>query len=102
MSDIDDIFSLEEQRQQPPSTYSDTVTDALSPTMGHLFEMHFINASDRDSNDTTSGLIHDLALPSVVYTIVFGAICALLCFLTVAGNLIVLSTFRRLRTVSIS
>jgi len=35
------------------------------------------------------------------YKISLGSICACLCLLTITGNLLVLITFRRIRTVSI-
>lgn len=62
---------------------------------------------DNLSDDILNNLTHQTdqltirhQLSTLTYTIVFGFVCACLCLLTITGNLLVLITFRRMRTVS--
>ncbi|CAF0755113.1 unnamed protein product [Adineta steineri] len=84
--------STEDQHQ---NIYSDVNSDTLLLTIESMIEAGLNNVT----NDSTSHLTYDFALTSLTYTIIFGFVCALLCFLTIVGNLLVLITFRRMRTV---
>jgi len=96
MSGINGIFSAEQQQQhQQSNTYSVITTDVLSFSIGNISDNNLINITNRNENDSTS-------FTSLTYTIIFGLVCACLCFLTITGNLLVLITFRRMRTVSIN
>ncbi|CAF0900219.1 unnamed protein product [Adineta ricciae] len=103
MSDIIEVVSPEDQhlyqQQEQQDTFPDVVTDAFSLTIGNMIEIHLINVSDRSSNESGNDFLQHFPLTPLPYTIIFGLICAFLCFLTISGNLIVLSSFRRMRTV---
>ena len=93
---------LQQQRQQQQR--STVRSDVISWRMNPLQDMHLANQSNRIA--TTSANIASLIFVSeyaiLTYKISLGFICACLCLLTVSGNLLVLITFRRIRTVSIS
>lgn len=101
MNNIDEIFLTEEQ-QQEQNVYSVFVTDAISLTIENMLDINMGNITNRNPNDSIDYLPHDLTSISLTYTFIFGIVCALLCFLTIMGNLLVLITFRRMKTVSIS
>ena len=79
--------------QQQLNIYSIVTNDNLSFSIGNLSES-ILNRNH--SNDFR----RKFQISALTYTIIFGFICACLCFLTVTGNLLVLITFRRVRTVS--
>jgi hypothetical protein len=97
MSDING-FILGEQQQ---NIYSVVNGDTLSFIIWNMSEFNLSNATYIYQNDSTNHSSNVSELTSLTYTIFFGLICACLCFLTVTGNLLVLVTFRRMRTVSI-
>ncbi len=80
--------------QQQLNIYSIVTNDNLSFSMGNLSESILTNRVQL--ND----IRRKFQISTLTYTIIFGFICACLCFLTVTGNLLVLITFRRVRTVS--
>ncbi|CAF3368799.1 unnamed protein product [Rotaria sp. Silwood1] len=98
MSGIDEFIFGEEQQQQQ-STNSLCSSDALSIGMTNMSEISLNNITYRNRNNNTHYLINDFKSTSLAYTIIFGFVCAFLCFLTITGNLLVLITFRRMRTV---
>lgn len=106
MSDIIEVVSPEDrhlyqQQQHQQDIFPDAVTDALSLTIGNMIEIHLINVSDKPLNESSNRFVNHFPLTSLAYTLIFGLICAFLCFLTISGNLIVLTSFRRMRTVSV-
>ncbi len=103
MIGIDDLLLAEQQQYQQANTHSIATIDdlSLSISIGNILQINLINITNRNENNSTNYLISDLELAELPYTIVFGLICACLCFLTITGNLLVLITFRRMRTVSI-
>ncbi|CAF2732330.1 unnamed protein product [Rotaria sp. Silwood2] len=101
MSSIDE-FLLGEEQQQQQSTYSVRYTHALSIGIANMSEIDLDNITHRNRNNNENYLINDFKPISLAYTIIFGFVCAFLCFLTITGNLLVLITFRRIRTVSTS
>jgi len=104
MSDIDELFFANQQQQdQQLNPYFFTTRVNFSFNIGNFSDNNLINITN--INENGSNIIdteHQLELTSLPYTIIFGFICACLCFLTVTGNLLVLITFRRIQTVSIS
>ncbi len=90
MSGIGKYFIGEEQQQRQPSTHSSVNTDAFSLSIDAMPEMNLTTITKEDVDNST-----------LTYKISFGFICACLCLLTITGNLLVLVTFRRIRTVSI-
>jgi len=68
-------------------------THVRSFTINTMSEINLINIT----NDTMGNLKNS----TLSYKISLGTICACLCLLTITGNLLVLITFRRIRTVSI-
>jgi hypothetical protein len=101
MSGINEYLLIEEQRQQQPNIHYVAITDALLLNIGNMSEINMANLTQKNSNDSTNDLLGDFNLTSLSYNIIFGLVCACLCFLTITGNLLVLVTFRRMRTVSI-
>ena len=105
MSLIDGLLLPDDERQrvQSPSNVSALAAglDSLSLSLGQMPEIHPTNLSNRYLNDSTTELLHDSEFTSFTYKFTFGFVCACLCFLTITGNLLVLITFRRMRTVSI-
>lgn len=73
-----------------------TTSDDLLFSMENFTE-NFLAEKTTDNKDHLS----NPPLSGLIYAIISGLICACLCFLTIAGNLLVLVTFRRVRTVSI-
>lgn len=85
--------------------------NAISPSREFLFRIdnfsddlsnNLTNQTDPQINNLTHQTDHQInndQLTTLTYTITFGFICACLCFLTITGNLLVLITFRRMRTV---
>lgn len=102
MIGIDELLLAEQQQYQQANTYSVATIDDLSLSLGNILQINLINITNRNENNSTNYLISDSELAQLPYTIIFGFICACLCFLTITGNLLVLITFRRMRTVSIS
>jgi hypothetical protein len=97
MSGTDRLFLAEDQQyqqqQQLQNTNSVITIDSLSFSLGNMSDILLNNLAIRNSPH--------VELTTLTYTIIFGLICACLCFLTITGNLLVLITFRRMRTVSI-
>lgn len=92
-------FSFLAQPQPPTfqmNRYDLTVNDDF------LFSMENITENLLGNKSESKYSLRNQQLPELTYTIIFGLICAFLCFLTITGNLLVLITFRRVRTVSIS
>jgi len=90
MSDTDELSLVVQQQQL--NLYSIVTTDNLTFSIDNISDIILKNNHFRNK----------FQLSVLTYTIIFGLICACLCFLTVTGNLLVLITFRRMRTVSIS
>jgi len=102
MSGIDRYLIGNEQRQQQQqSIYSSASTNTLSLSMDDMIEINLTNITNRYSNDSTNYLIPNVEYTTLTYKISLGFICACLCLLAITGNLLVLITFRRMRTVSI-
>ena len=97
MTGIDKYLFGEEQQ----STYSSASTKALLLSMDDMTEINLTNISNRNSNDSTNYLISNVEYVTLTYKISLGFICACLCLLAIVGNLLVLITFSRIRTVSI-
>jgi hypothetical protein len=103
MSDIDELFFADQQQQhQQLNPYFFTTPVNFSFSIGNFSDNNLINITNINENGSIIDTEHQLELTSLPYTIIFGFICACLCFLTVTGNLLVLITFRRIQTVSIS
>lgn len=101
MSGIDE-YSIGEHQQQQHSTYSPIDTNAVALSIITMSEMNLTNLTIQN----TTNRIYDLMSlvlnnTTLTYKISLGFICACLCLLTITGNLLVLITFRRIRTVSI-
>ena len=93
---------LQQQQQQQRSILR---SDVLSPRMSNLPDMYLANQSNRNAStsaNTIAGFAVESEFAILSYKISLGFICACLCLLTISGNLLVLITFRRIRTVSIS
>ena len=104
MSLIDGLI-LDDDRQQEAQQQSNVSAlvaglDTLSLSLGQMPEIHSTNLSSRYLNDSTTAFLHEPDFTSFTYKVIFGFVCACLCFLTITGNLLVLITFRRMRTVS--
>jgi uncharacterized membrane protein YjjP (DUF1212 family) len=91
MSDIKGFIVSEEQQNI-------NSVDTLQFLIWNMSEIYLSNLTNKHLNDSTS--YTSISTP-LTYTIIFGFVCACLCFLTITGNLLVLITFRRMRTVSI-
>ncbi|CAF1581058.1 unnamed protein product [Rotaria magnacalcarata] len=103
MSGIDEFRlgeASQQQQQQQHSTYSFSYTDALSLSIGNMSEINVDSIVNKNRSNNTNYVMHDFKSTSLTYTIIFGFVCAFLCFLTITGNLLVLITFRRIKTVS--
>lgn len=101
MSDINGLYFPEQQQQQQyqqPNIHVVTATHDLLLSLENFSDDTLFNLTHNYTNDSTDSS----PLTQLTYTIIFGLVCACLCFLTIAGNLLVLITFRRMRTVSIS
>ena len=81
--------------QEPMNLFHVTISNGLLFSMGNFTENFLV---DKPNNKTH---LPNLPLSGLTYAIISGLICACLCFLTITGNLLVLITFRRVRTVSI-
>ncbi|CAF1676067.1 unnamed protein product [Rotaria magnacalcarata] len=102
MSGIDEFRlgeASQQQQQQQHSTYSFSYTDALSLSIGNMSEINVDSIVNKNRSNNTNYVMHDFKSTSLTYTIIFGFVCAFLCFLTITGNLLVLITFRRIKTV---
>jgi hypothetical protein len=95
MSDINE-FSIGEEQQQQNRCFSAT-TAVLSVIIDKMSELNLTNITTQYKNNSNN----HFQFPSLTYKISLGLICACLCLLTMTGNLLVLITFRRIRTVSI-
>jgi len=100
MSSIDEYFIGEEQQQEQNIHFS-ADTDAFSINIDMMLEINLINITNQNANNRTNYQMPDLEYTTLTYKISLGFICACLCLLTITGNLLVLITFRRIRTVSI-
>jgi hypothetical protein len=89
MSGIGEVFIGYEQKQQSAYSFVDTMS-----------EINRTNITNRNTNHWTIDPMSDLEYTALSYKISLGLICACLCLLTITGNLLVLITFRRIRTVS--
>jgi hypothetical protein len=96
MSDINE-FSIGKEQQQQQNIHFSATTDVLSFIIRKMSDINSTNITQYNSNNNIS----NVEFPSLTYKISFGLICACLCLLTITGNLLVLITFRRIRTVSI-
>ena len=94
MSDIKGFIVSEEQQNI-------NSVDTFQLIIWNMSEIYLSNLTNRHLNDSTNYPSYTSISTSLTYTIIFGLVCACLCFLTIAGNLLVLITFRRMRTVSI-
>ncbi len=92
MSETDELSFVV---QQQLNIYSIITTDNLTFSIGNISDNILTNKNEH--NDFR----RNFQLSASTYRIIFGLICACLCFLTVTGNLLVLVTFRRMRSVSI-
>lgn len=99
MSRIDDFFIGDEQQQQ--STHFPIDPNVLGFSNITIAEITLMNLKNRTITNKFYDLISVLDHPTLTYKISLGFICACLCLLTITGNLLVLITFRRIRTVSI-
>lgn len=97
MNNIDEYFSTEQQQPpyQQPSIYFIAAINDFALSLGNFSENDLFNITYKYENKNPS------QVTPLTYTIIFGLVCACLCFLTIAGNLLVLITFRRMQTVSI-
>jgi hypothetical protein len=94
MSDMKRFIVSEEQQNI-------NSVDTLPFMIWNMSEIYPPNVTNRHLNDSTNYSSYTPISASLIYTIIFGFVCACLCFLTITGNLLVLITFRRMRTVSI-
>lgn len=76
------------------------VIETLSLSLDQMSEIPTTNFTGKDLLQTSIELQYDTQVVSLPYQITFGFLCASLCILTIIGNLLVLITFRRIRTVS--
>ena len=95
MSDLLD-FAVRDDEQQHVQSIS--FADVLTLSLGNMPEIDFANRTH--TNSSLADVPHAFDFTSPTYKIVFGLLCACLCLLTIAGNLLVLITFRHMRTVS--
>ncbi|CAF2412325.1 unnamed protein product [Rotaria sp. Silwood2] len=66
-----------------------------------MSEINLANIKNQYSNNSITNLVPDFEFTTLTYKISLGFIFICLCFLTITGNLLVLVTFRRMRTVSL-
>ena len=95
MSDFGD-FLVRDDAQHPVQSIS--FVDVLSLSLGRMPEIDLVNRTH--TNSSPGDFAHELDFASPSYKIISGLLCACLCLLTIAGNLLVLITFRHMRTVS--
>ena len=95
MSDFVD-FAVRDDAQQPVQSIS--FADILTLSLGNMPEIDLVNRTHTNSSLADVPPAFDFTSPT--YKIIFGLLCACLCLLTIAGNLLVLITFRHMHTVS--
>ena len=91
------IFPTEEQQQNIHSVYTAGV---FLLSIGNMSEINVLNITNTSLDNSSHHSKSNSGPISLLYMIILGFVCALLCFLTITGNLLVLITFRRMRTVS--
>ena len=87
-----------QQRQRQSSPYAST-TPAHS--LRNVTEILLTDLPSAHANESLVQSVAHVQYSFLLFKIGLGFVCACLCLLTVTGNLLVLVTFRRLRTVSI-
>jgi len=102
MSDINGFIFAEQQQHRQSNTYFLTNGVDILFSLANFSDNNLINITNRNENGSLIDTERQSELTSLPYTIIFGFVCACLCFLTVTGNLLVLVTFRHMQTVSIS
>ena len=85
------------QEQQQQSIYSSIGTNVLSLSTVKMLGINQPNITNENFNNSNNYS----GETQLTYKISLGFICVCLCLLTITGNLLVLITFRRIRTVSI-
>jgi small-conductance mechanosensitive channel len=90
------------QHQQYILSVVSSHIDTLSLRLDHMPDIVLDNLTNQYLNTNTTNIQYQYDLTSFTYKIILGIVCACLCFLTIMGNLLVLITFRRMRTVSIT
>ena len=96
---ITEKYFIGEEQQQQQNTHSSIDTDVLTFTIDTMLEMNLTNLTNQYINNRIYYLL-SVFESTLTYKISLGLICACLCLLTITGNLLVLITFRRIRTVS--
>ncbi|UJR21407.1 hypothetical protein I4U23_024497 [Adineta vaga] len=102
MSIIDSHFFIEESKsyhQQQQNTYSSVSSNIHSFSLNDMTEIDLTHISHQNANGSTTDIIINFKYSIFIFQISLGLICACLCLLTITGNLLVLITFRRIRTV---
>ena len=103
MNEIKQISFIAQPSPPPPASqlpmnrYDLMTNDDLLFSMDNFTSTNFLG----DKLEQKDQLVRNQPLSELTLAIIFGLICACLCFLTITGNLLVLITFRRVRTVSI-
>ncbi|CAF1440797.1 unnamed protein product [Adineta ricciae] len=87
-------------QQQQQSLYSSVSPDIQAYPLNDMTEIDLTEIVQRNTNrSTTIDIVTHFQYSSLILKISLGLICACLCLLTITGNLLVLITFRRIRTV---